>query len=107
MAKYPAPSEPDAAAVDAARLDGARIAARGIAHCLNNDLAGALGNLSVVLAGAADLSPEARDRVERAAAYLRAASSHLNAFERVQRLVTRETPDGPMLELARSLEEGG
>src|SRR4051812_32980959 len=73
-----APAAAPAASAEAAdaRLEGARLAARGIAHRVNNDLTGALGNLSVVLLAHPDLPPAARQRVEQAVAYLQRASTH-------------------------------
>ena len=87
-----------------ARLEGARIAARGIAHCVNNDLTGALGNLSVVLLEHPDLPPAARQRLEQATAYLHRANAHLEDFQRIVRVATRDTPGGPILNLDASLQ---
>jgi hypothetical protein len=87
-----------------ARLEGARLAARGIAHAVNNDLAGALGNLSVVLLAHPDLPPAARQRIEQAVSYLHRANAHLAQFEQIRRVATRATPGGPLLDLDASLE---
>ena len=107
MSEHAGPPDADMAAPLDARMEGALIAARGIAHLLNNDLAGALGNLSVALATAPDLPPEARERLERTAGYIRTASLHLQEFQRIQRLVTRDSAGGPVLDLGPSLEPDG
>src|SRR3954469_23752190 len=86
-----------------ARLEGARVAARGIAHTLNNDLTQALGRISLV-AIRADLAPAARADLLLAETALRRLTQHLEQFQRLERLVTRDTPDGPLLELAPSIQ---
>jgi hypothetical protein len=91
-----APHQPDA------RLDGARLAARGIAHALRNDLTQVLGRLSLV-AIRADLSPAARADLLQAEAALRRTERHLDEFQHIVRIVTRDTPDGPLLDMDLSL----
>ena len=86
-----------------ARLEGARVAVRGIAHTLNNDLTQALGRISLV-AIRADLPTAARADLFQAEAALRRLHQHLEQFQRIERLVTRDTPDGPLLELEPSLQ---
>jgi trans-aconitate methyltransferase len=86
-----------------ARLEGARVAARGIAHTLNNDLTQALGRISLVTIRA-DLAPAARADLLQAEAALWRLAQHLEQFQRLERLVTRDTPDGPLLELAPSIQ---
>jgi signal transduction histidine kinase len=93
-----------AAADDHARLEGARLAARGIAHCINNDLTGALGNLSLVLLAHPDLTPEVRQRLQQSTSYLQRASAHLDQFQHIRRVVARETPGGLILDLDASLQ---
>src|SRR3954466_2551708 len=85
-----------------ARLEGARLAARGIAHTLNNDLTQALGRISLVTIRA-DLPPAARADLLQAEAAVRRLSRHLEQFQRLERVVTRDTPDGPLLELEQSI----
>src|SRR5438067_566037 len=87
-----------------ARLEGAQLAARSIAHVINNDLTGALGNLSIVLMTHPDLPLEARQRLEQSAAYLRDANTHLQQFQRITRVVLADTPGGPILDLDASLQ---
>jgi hypothetical protein len=84
------------------RLEGARVAARGIAHTLNNDLTQALGRLSLVTIRA-DLAPAARADLLQVESALRRLNRHLEQFQRLERYVTRDTPDGPLLDLAQSL----
>ncbi|HLH25938.1 MAG TPA: hypothetical protein VK066_25750 [Chloroflexota bacterium] len=105
MAEDEAALEPGAAAAGSrARLEGAQLTARGIAHCINNDLTGALGNLSMVLIAHPDLPPDARQRLELSAAYLQRASAHLEQFQHLRRVATRDIPGGPILDLEASLE---
>jgi hypothetical protein len=85
-----------------ARLEGARLAARGIAHTLRNDLTLALGRLSLVSIRA-DLPPAARADLLQAEAALRRTSRHLDEFQDVVRIATRDSPDGPLLDLEPSL----
>ncbi len=87
-----------------AGLEGARLAARGIAHRLNNDLTGALGSLSVVLAAHPDLPPPVRERLEQTTRYLRQATAHLDECQHIARIVTRDTPGGPILDVECSSE---
>jgi hypothetical protein len=96
--------EGDAATAHAsACLEGALLAARGIAHSVNNDLTGALGNLSIVLLAHPGLAPEVRQRLELCTSYLQRASEHLNQFQCIRQVATRETPGGPILDLEASL----
>lgn len=105
MADEREPTTPEAAAEwSRARLEGAQLAARGIAHRVNNDLTGALGTLSVVLLAHPTLPPEVRQRLEQTAAYLRNATAHLQQCQGIVRVVTRDTPGGPVLDLDHSLE---
>jgi hypothetical protein len=100
-----AAAAPPAATEEArARLEGARLAARGIAHCINNDLTGALGNLSIVLLAQPSLPADLRQRLEQTTAYLQRASAHLEQFQHLQRAATRDTPGGPILDLDASLQ---
>ena len=85
-------------------LEGARLAARGMAHTLNNDLSQVLGRLSLVLART-DLPPGAREELQRSEAALWRLNRHLEEFQHIVRVVTRETPDGPALELEPSIRQ--
>lgn len=87
--------------LSAARLDGARLAAREIAHLINNDLAVSVGALDL-LRHRGDLPPVIFDLVERALAGVNAATVHVERLQRIQRIVTHQTPAGPSLDLDRS-----
>lgn len=84
------------------RLAGARLAARGIAHTLNNDLTSALGRLSLVMIRA-DLPSAARTDFRQVEPALLRLTRHLEDCQHIERLVTRDTVDGPVLELEQSL----
>ncbi|HZR98284.1 MAG TPA: hypothetical protein VFE37_06240 [Chloroflexota bacterium] len=92
------------AAYRRARLEGAQLAARGIAHHINNDLTGALGHLSMVLLTHPGLEPDVRKRLERATTYLQRASAHLEQAQHIRRVATRDIPGGPILDLDGSLQ---
>ncbi|MGE3911083.1 MAG: hypothetical protein AB7K36_17125 [Chloroflexota bacterium] len=85
-----------------ARLEGVRLAAREIAHLVNNDLALTVDTLDL-LRGRSDISPSVRELLEQALAGLHEATHHVAQLQRVQRVVTRETPAGPSLDLDRSV----
>jgi hypothetical protein len=97
-----APTSPSPDADGAAKLEGIRLAAREIAHLVNNDLAVTVGTLDL-LRTRCDVPPQVRDLLDQALAGLSAASSHVEQLQRVQRVVTRETPAGPSLDLDKSL----
>jgi hypothetical protein len=85
----------------AARMEGVQLAAREIAHLLNNDLAVTVGTLDL-LRERGDVSPQVLALLEQAQAGLSAATVHVEQLQRVRRVVTRETPTGPALDLERS-----
>ena len=91
----------DGARLDEARLDGVRLAAREMAHLLNNDLAVAVG-LVELLQGRPDLPPRLRDLLADAAESLDAATRHIEDFQDVVRVAVKNTPGGPSLDLERS-----
>jgi len=88
--------------VAAARLEGIQLAAREIAHLVNNDLAVTVGTLDL-LRTRRDMPAPVLELLDQALAGLSAASGHVERLQRVQRVVTRETPGGPSLDLDRSL----
>lgn len=88
--------------VAAARLEGIQLAAREIAHLVNNDLAVTVGMLDLLRARG-EVSVQALEMLDQALAGLSAATSHVDQLQRVQRVVTRETPAGPSLDLDRSV----
>jgi hypothetical protein len=86
---------------DEARLEGVRLAAREMAHVLNNDLAIAVGCIDL-LEAQPDLPPHVLDLLRGAARSLDAAALHIGQLQRVARVVVKETPAGPSLDLERS-----
>jgi len=86
---------------DEARLEGVRLAAREIAHLLNNDLAVAVGFVEL-LEAEAGLSPEMRALLQTASTSLDAAARRIEQLQSVVRVVVKETPAGEALDLERS-----
>lgn len=86
---------------DEARLEGVHLAAREIAHLLNNDLAVAVG-LVDLLQAEADLTPELRALLKTASASLDAATRHIQQLQSVERVVVKQTAAGQSLDLERS-----
>jgi DNA-binding response OmpR family regulator len=88
-----------------ARLDGVRLAARELAHLLNNELAVAVTSLDILLLRP-DLLPDLREQMGEVATYLDAAVRYVAQFQRVVRVETKSTPMGPALDLRRSTQAG-
>src|SRR5207248_10575726 len=86
-----------------ARLEGVTLAARELAHLLNNNLALAVGALELIQYRVA-LPDDLRGLVVDASATLDVAVSHIRQFQQVVRVETKETPGGPSLDLERSVE---
>jgi len=86
---------------DEARLEGARLAAREIAHLLNNDLALAVGCVEL-LQSQTDLPPQVLDLLRGASRSLDAAAHHVEQLQGIERIVVKQTPVGPSLDLERS-----
>lgn len=86
---------------DEARLEGVKLAAREIAHLLNNDLAVAVG-LVDLLQDRLELPPRLRELLHGAALSLDAAARHVEELQGVVRVVVKETPAGESLDLERS-----
>jgi signal transduction histidine kinase len=84
-----------------ARLEGVHLAAREIAHLLNNDLAVAVGFVDL-LQTHSDLPEYLRDLMVDAISSLDAAARHIEEMQRVERVVVKETPAGQSLDLERS-----
>jgi hypothetical protein len=84
-----------------ARLEGVRLAAREMAHLLNNDLAVAVGCVELLQAQS-DLPPQLLDLLRGAASSLDAAARHVEQLQRVVRVVVKETPAGESLDLEHS-----
>jgi hypothetical protein len=87
--------------LDEARLDGVRLAAREMAHVLNNDLAVAFG-LVELLQERRDLPPHLRNLLAEAVDSLDAVARHIEAFQGVVRVAVKDTPAGRSLDLAES-----
>ena len=86
---------------DEARLEGVHLAAREIAHLVNNDLAVAVG-LVDLLQAQAKLPPDLRALLQNASTSLDAAARHIEQLQSVVRVVVKETPAGQSLDLERS-----
>jgi signal transduction histidine kinase len=84
-----------------ARLEGVQLAAREIAHLLNNDLAIAVGCVDL-LQRHADLPADLAELLHSASAGLDAAARHIQQLQRIARVVVKETPAGQSLDLERS-----
>ncbi|GIW08025.1 MAG: hypothetical protein KatS3mg060_2830 [Dehalococcoidia bacterium] len=87
------------------RLAGIDLAAREMAHLINNDLTGAIGVLELLL--------DAPDQLERYEPLMRGAlqsllraADHLRQLQSVARVATKETAVGPALDLPRSVATG-
>ncbi len=87
--------------LEQARLEGVQLAAREMAHLLNNDLAVAVG-LIELLQERPELPPHLRELLDEAAGSLDSAAHHITDLQTVVRVATKETPAGLSLDLARS-----
>ena len=90
--------------LEQARLEGVQLAAREMAHLLNNDLAVAVG-LIELLQQRPDLPPHLRELLDDAAGSLDSAAHHISELQSVVRVATKETPAGQSLDLERSQTE--
>ena len=79
--------------LDEARLDGVRLAAREMAHLLNNDLAVAFG-LVELLHERRDLPAHLRNLLAEAVDSLDAVARHIEDFQGVVRVAVKDTPAG-------------
>jgi len=86
-----------------ARLEGVTLAARELAHLLNNNLALAVGALELIQ-HRVTLPDDLHGLVVDASATLDVAVSHIRQFQQVVRVETKQTPGGPALDLERSVE---
>jgi len=89
--------------LERAQLVAVTLAARELAHVLNNDLALPVGALEL-LREDPDLVPHLRQIVEEAGAGLASAASHVRRLQQVVRIQTKETPVGLALDLERSAD---
>ena len=92
--------------LERAQLVAVTLAARELAHVLNNDLALPVGALEL-LKEDPGLLPHLRQIVEEAGAGLASAAGHVRRLQQVVRIQTKETPVGPALDLERSAERSG
>ena len=86
-----------------ARLEGIRLAAREMAHLLNNDLTPAIGILAMLQRHPA-VPPELRELVDNGLASLHTVSEHIRRFQQIRRVETKMTSTGPTLDLDRSTQ---
>jgi DNA-binding response OmpR family regulator len=89
-----------------ARLEGVRLAARELAHLLNNELAIAVTSVDL-LQHRRDLAPDVHEQIGEVATYLDAAVRYVAQFQHVVRVETKSTPVGPALDLHRSTQPPG
>ena len=89
--------------LERAQLVAVTLAARELAHVLNNDLALPVGALEL-LKEDPSLPPHLGQIVEEAGAGLASAAGHVRRLQQVVRIQTKETPVGPALDLERSAE---
>jgi hypothetical protein len=87
--------------LDEARLDGVRLAAREMAHLLNNDLAVAFG-LVELLHERRDLPDHLRNLLANAVDSLDAVARNIEDFQGVVRVAVKDTPAGRSLDLDQS-----
>jgi PAS domain S-box-containing protein len=90
----------------AARLEGVTLAAREMAHLLNNALATPMAAIDLLKEQAA-LPPHLRGLLDQAASSLRDARQSIRQFQQVVRVETKDSIIGPMLDLARSVQPDG
>jgi len=92
--------------LERAQLVAVTLAARELAHVLNNDLALPVGALEL-LREDPGLLPHLRQIVEEAGVGLSSAAEHVRRLQQVVRIQTKDTPVGRALDLERSAERPG
>ena len=85
------------------RLEGVLLAAREMAHRINNEIQLAVGSLSL-LEEHDSLSPDFRELVSDALARILGVANHVQHLQSVIRVEVRRTPAGPSLDLMRSTD---
>lgn len=85
------------------RLEGIALAARELAHLLNNDLSLAVGLVDLIKFRS-DVPPDLQDLLGDAAQGLESAVRHVQQLQQVARIETKDTPAGPALDLERSAQ---
>lgn len=91
--------------LERAQLVAVTLAARELAHVLNNDLALPVGALEL-LREDGSLPPHLRQIVEQAGEGLASAAEHVRRLQQIIRFQTKDTPIGPALDLERSASRG-
>jgi CheY-like chemotaxis protein len=95
-----------AALQEVARLEGVSLAARELAHLLNNVLAMPVGVIDLLQEHAA-VPPHLRPLVDQAAASLTDATERIQQFQQGVRVATKDTIVGLALDLERSVRPSG
>jgi len=88
--------------LERAQLEAVTLAAREVAHVLNNDLALPVGAVEM-LQDDPDLPPHLQELVSGSAEGLNAAVEHVRRLQQIVRFERKETPVGPALDLDRSV----
>ncbi|MCC7372861.1 MAG: response regulator [Chloroflexi bacterium] len=89
--------------LERAQLVAVALAARELAHVLNNDLALPVGALELIREDPS-LEPHLRQIVDDASMGLASAAGHVRRLQQVVRIETKQTPVGPALDLERSAQ---
>ena len=89
--------------LERAQLVAVTLAARELAHVLNNDLALPVGAMELLKEDPA-LPAHLGQIVDEAGAGLASAAGHVRRLQQVVRIQTKDTPVGPALDLERSAE---
>ena len=92
--------------LERAQLEAVNLAARELAHVLNNDLALPVGAFEL-LADDPALPPHLREIVEGSSNGLNAAVEHVRRLQQIVRVARKDTPVGPSLDLDRSVQASG
>jgi PAS domain S-box-containing protein len=87
---------------DEDRLEGVVLAAREMAHLLNTDLQLSSGVLDLLAQRCGD-DPATQALIHQGLGALGKAAEHIDEFQKVARVETKETPVGPALDLERSV----
>ncbi len=85
------------------RLEGVTLAAREVAHLVNNALTMPIAVIDL-LSTRGDLTPLMQDMVQKAADGLTEAETYVKRLQRVVRVETKDTIVGPALDLERSVQ---
>ncbi|GIW05260.1 MAG: hypothetical protein KatS3mg060_0065 [Dehalococcoidia bacterium] len=93
----------EALVLQQSRMEGVLLAARELAHRINNDVQLAVGSLSL-LEESEPLPATLRTMIGDALARLMGVANHIQQFQSVIRVETRDTPVGPALDLRRSVD---